>query len=57
MTNAERIRNMTIEELLDFLCESKCDHCVFLDDPVGCDDHPCKIGYLKWLNEEVENER
>ena len=48
MTNFERIRSMTAEELTDVLC---CPNTVCC-----CDDFywNCKTCLLKWLKEEVE---
>ena len=51
LTNADRIRSMTDEELAKFLsyhgCDSTCCH-----DDVPCDD--CTGNTLKWLQKEVE---
>ena len=61
MTNADRIRNMTDEELAEFLSKT-------VDDIVSCDvcDEPtnkygscsgnCKNLYLKWLQAEVKED-
>lgn len=59
MTNADRIRNMTNEELADFISEnSKCDYC-----SVQCDDKPnmltmssCYCRWLEWLESECDAE-
>lgn len=59
MTNADRIRNMTNEELADFISEnSKCDYC-----SVQCDDKPnmptmssCYFRWLEWLESECDAE-
>ena len=54
-TNADRIRNMTDEEIADFLCDiGECDRrcpakigdCIFSDST-------CRIAWLEWLKEEV----
>lgn len=56
MTNADKIRQMTDEELSDFLSRQRCH-------PVWCDDNcqtVCRDCRLKWLKEEVthgESER
>lgn len=52
-TNADRIRNMTDEELAKWFC-SMCnfgDFCPYQDD---CDTNGS--GILKWMKEEVKDE-
>ena len=58
MTNADRIRNMTDEELADFL-DTDVMNCVSValhDDSYECPDDPCKCTecWLRWLREEVK---
>ena len=59
MTNADRIRKMTDEELSEFW-ESKCDEvidCKFCEEPrneYGSCTGQCRNEYLHWLQEEVE---
>ena len=54
MTNADRIRSMSDEELAEFidflteLCVGTCSKCIFKGD---CE----KISVLKWLQSEVRN--
>lgn len=52
MNNADRIRNMTDEELIEFLGESICDHvklCPYeTDKKISCDE--CR---KIWLHSEV----
>ena len=55
MTNADRIRNMSDEELADIIfddCTIKMglETCKYLD----CDGHDCKKCVLEWLQSEVE---
>ena len=51
MTNAEKIRGMTDEELAEWLDESAgCNICT--KHPVVC-DIDCFHGYLEWLKQEV----
>ena len=55
ITNADRIRNMSDEELADILfddCTIKMglETCKYLD----CDGHDCKKCVLEWLQSEVE---
>lgn len=60
MTNAERIRNMTDEELAEFLAElNACEKCKY-DSSMGClFENPCTKSFaeamaLEWLKAEVE---
>ena len=52
MTNADRIRQMTDEELAYLFCEENisCNKCV--GHPAIC-NVACRDGYLKWLKQEV----
>ena len=61
MTNADRIRAMTDEELVE-LHYSSSAHCI-ADDPTVCDRHdfignltPCEQCYLKWLQQPAEED-
>ena len=61
MTNADRIRSMTDEELVN-LHYSGSAHCI-ADDPTVCDRHdfignltPCEQCYLKWLQMPAEED-
>ena len=53
MTNADRIRAMTDEELAEFLCcpQSVCP----VDDCEECYDDKCQKCVLKWLKKEAED--
>ena len=60
MTNADKIRNMTDEELAEFWAnETICEHCIH-DNNQRCDfDTVCTRSYaeamaFKWLQKEVE---
>lgn len=61
MTNADRIRNMTDEELAEFLSKTvddivSCDGC---DEPIneyGSCSGNCKNPYLKWLQAEAKGD-
>ena len=53
MTNADRIRNMTDEELAEMLFRDRCDMCAY-----GCAcrlDDSCKEGVLEWLRKEADD--
>ena len=61
MTNAQKIRAMTDEELVN-LHYSGSAHCI-ADDPTVCDRHdfignltPCEQCYLKWLQQPAEED-
>ena len=61
VTNADRIRSMTDEELVE-LHYSSSAHCI-ADDPTVCDRHdfignltPCEQCYLKWLQQPAEED-
>lgn len=54
MTNADRIRNMTDEELAEKI--SRIAHCVFCPIRCGilCTDEECKAKWLSYLRSPVE---
>lgn len=58
VTNADRIRNMTDEELAELLAESntliKCKDCSEPMNKWGSCIGNCENAYLKWLKEKVE---
>lgn len=54
MINVDKIRNMTDEELAEFLDNSQCAHCAYEE---GCDDNAeCSRGILEWLRNEVNED-
>lgn len=60
MTNYERIKNMSIDEITNFLhddCDGVCECCVFNRNP-NCYENAdkCKLGIKEWLESEIENE-
>ena len=62
MTNAQKIRSMTDEELVN-LHYSGSAHCI-ASDPTVCDRHdfignltPCEQCYLKWLQQPAEEDK
>lgn len=51
MTNADRIRHMTDEELAEWLdLHGECNQCAY--HPVQC-SVDCNEGHLKWLKQDV----
>lgn len=62
MTNAEKIRNMSDEELAEeFLTDQllndqlPCGHCYYIrNNAYGCKYDSCKNGILKWLQSKAE---
>ena len=55
-TNAERIRNMTDDELAEFLAyNAYCEECYVKKDDSCCyPDGTCKQKHLEWLQSEAE---
>ncbi len=52
-TNADKIRNMSDEELADWInAKNQCDQCAYEPKSV-CMKEPCVNGILKWLQSEV----
>lgn len=51
LTNADRIRQMTDEELCDFMAESICDNV-----DVCINDTPCRECRLAWLKQEAKDD-
>ena len=58
-TNAKRIRNMTDDELAEFLAyNAYCEECYVKKDDSCCyPDGTCKQKHLEWLQSEAEQER
>ena len=56
MTNGERIRGMSDEELAKFLADcSDCASC-YLDEPNNCGtEETCAKAFLEWLKQPVED--
>ena len=51
MTNFDRVRSMTVEELAELLLGKQCDVC---DWQGYCDEtEKCKDQLINWLNQEV----
>ena len=57
ITNADRIRNMSDEELAEFLVKvnSTIQDCMVIDCKCENTDRDCKDCFLEWLQAEVEN--
>ena len=52
MKNIEKIRNMSAEELAEFLENSRC-YCAY-NDTDRCDNRSCEQGIAEWLEQEAE---
>lgn len=56
MTNYERIKNMTVEEMAEFINEVttafNCEFCAYCED-CPADDNCCARGMKEWLESEV----
>lgn len=55
MTNADRIRAMSDEELANMLVQNRCKHCTNENGAKRCFTMWCKDGILEWLKKEVED--
>lgn len=57
MTNYERIKQMSIEEMVELLGNGDiCKHCKYGDKVCFCFEWiTCEMGIRDWLNNEVEN--
>ena len=55
-TNADKIRNMSDEELAEFLADiAPCDHCLLeKGDPCCFSDEMCKQNHLNWLQSKAD---
>jgi hypothetical protein len=53
MTNGERIRSMSDEELADFITDDMCG--LICGDPLACEGE-CKQKMLDWLTKEVRDD-
>ena len=51
MNNYERIKNMSIDEMAEFLNNKDCDSCGYKGDDCSYD---CFIGIKSWLESEEE---
>lgn len=55
LTNADRIRNMTDEEMADFVATYvHCEDCWLVDNCVNCGDMTCYDNILSFLHSPVE---
>lgn len=55
-TNADRMRNMSDEELAEWInTKSTCEQCANYYKPEdACTKEPCTSGILRWLQSEAE---
>ena len=57
MTNFEKIKNMTVEEMVEFIIlKDDCECCKYADDDDACDEFECRDGIKAWLEQEAEND-
>jgi hypothetical protein len=54
LTNYDRIRNMSVEELAQLLNKCDCDYPPYCKNPFGC-GHFCIDCAKVWLESEVDN--
>lgn len=58
MTNFERIKNMTAEEMMEFIIYERscdCDCCIYVYND-NCTMPKCKEGIKAWLEQEADND-
>lgn len=57
MTNYEKIKSMSLEEMAEWLDETLLDHdcCVGID--VNCEECDCISGRKKWLESEAKDDK
>ena len=56
MTNADRIRQMTDEELAEwFARHMRCEICVNKNKPIGCSQKGCRKYALEYMKQEVQS--
>lgn len=55
MTNLDRIKNMTVDEMAALLESAPCKSCAYCGC-TRCSFKLCKDGIKKWLEQEAENE-
>lgn len=56
MTNGDKVRSMSDEELFHFIDKSSfdlCDVCAYKDEPLKCNRN-CNVGFLEWCKQECE---
>lgn len=51
MTNADRVRQMTVEELADIM-QGQCACCAY--QLTGCTEKECKDGAYEWLKQDEQ---
>lgn len=54
MTNYEKIKTMTEDELTSFLAEPRCRHCDHGSDWEHCDPARHETGIRRWLEREAD---
>ena len=55
MTNADRIRNMTDDELGEWLLKNAACPCVAVNCGCALNDDTCRQAWLEWLRAEVKD--
>ena len=56
MTNADKLRQMTDEELASYFCTDglMCGECAIAKFCHECEEKTCELTWLAWLKQEVE---
>ena len=53
MTNLDRIKNMTVAELAEWLKEISPCKCCVRNNKRACNSVSCRLGIKKWLEQEA----
>ena len=55
MNNFEKIKNMTLDEMAEYLANMECDTCCVYSDKTDClEGSDCFTGIKQWLQVESE---
>ena len=58
MTNYEKIKAMSVEEMAEFCDSCSCKRCIYYKEHElnFCDEYECIDGITQWLESEVEED-
>lgn len=54
ITNYDKIKNMTIDEMAEFITRSICLSCIYIKENRNCKGKKCISGIKQWLKKESE---
>ena len=52
MTNYEKIKSMSIDELIEYIIGSICLSCIYITENCDCKKFNCRKGIKQWLESE-----